>query len=357
VFVEHANPYIQQWNLNVQRELPGDMVFEIAYLGSKGTRLIWGESGVVLNQLPPEFQKLGTSLQDLVPNPFFGIITNPTSTLSRSMVTRGQLLRPFPQYTGVSAFRKPFGFSTYHALTLRVDKRFANGISFLGSYTKSKLIDDVSTTVNFLGQASSQQNAYDRRAERAVSTQDVAQRLVISYVYELPIGRGKPFLNNFSSANWLASGWQINGISTFQSGIPLVIVSGQNNAGIFSPGQRLNNLTGRSARITGGKTSDRIAQWFDTSVFTFAPAFTFGNAPRTLPDARNPGTRLFDISIFKNNYLREGKFNAQFRAEFFNAFNTTQFNGPGTNRPSGDFGVISGASGPRQIQLALKLMF
>jgi hypothetical protein len=184
----------------------------------------------------------------------------------------------------------------------------------------------------------------------------VAQRLVISHVYELPIGRGKPFLNNFGPvANWLSSGWQVNGITTFQSGIPLVITSGQNNAGIFSPGQR-PNVAGQSARITGGTRADRIAKWFDTSLFTFAPAFTFGNAPRTQPDARNPGTRLFDISIFKNSFFREGKYNAQFRAEFFNAFNTTQLGGPGTTLSGGNFGVISSASGPRQIQLALKLI-
>jgi hypothetical protein len=359
LFLDDATPYIQQWNLNVQRELPGDIVFEAAYLGSKGTRLIDGENGVVLNQLRPEFYDLKTKLQDQVPNPFFGIITNPTSTLSRSTVQRGQLLRPFPQYTGMTAFRKPHGFSIYHALTLRADKRFSSGLSFLASYTKSKLIDDVSQTVSFLGPAGNKQDAYDRRAERAVSTQDVPQRLVLSYVYELPIGRGKPFLKNVRSwSSWLVSGWQINGITTFQSGTPLVITSA-NNAFLFSPGQRPNNFSGRSARIKGGSRSDQIAKWFDTSIFTFAPAFTFGNVGRTLPDARVPGTRNFDISLFKNNSFHEGKYNAQFRIEAFNAFNTPQFSAPGQSLSNAaGFGVIGGtAIGPRQIQVALKLLF
>jgi hypothetical protein len=356
VFLDDANPYIQQWNFNVQREMPGSMVFEVAYLGSKGTRLIDGESGVVLNQLRPELQTMGTRLQNLVINPFFGIITNTASTLSRSQVQQGQLLRPFPQYTGVTAFRKPHGFSIYHALTLRADKRFSHGLSFLASYTAGKLIDDVSQTVSFLGPAGNKQDAYNRRAERAISTQDVAQRLVLSYVYEFPFGKNKRFLNDTGwVSRWLLNGWQFNGITTFQSGTPLIITSGQNNAGIFSPGQR-PNMSG-SAKITEGTRSDRIAKWFDTSVFSFAPAFTFGTVPRTLPDMRTPGTRLWDLSLFKNNYFNEGRHNVQFRAEFFNAFNNVNLGAPGQTLSSGNFGVIGGAGAPRQIQLALKLLF
>jgi hypothetical protein len=358
VFITNSSPYIQQWNLNVQRELPGAVLFEAAYLGSKGTRLIDGESGVVFNQLPREFQSLGTRLQDLVDNPFFGVITNPTSTLSRPTVQFGQLLRPFPQYTGVSAFRKPAASSIYHALTLRADKRFSHGLSFLVSYTAGKLIDDASQTVSFLGPAGNKQDAYNRRAERSVSTQDVAQRLVLSYVYELPFGRQKRFFNVGNRVGrWLASGWQFNGITTFQTGTPLIINSSQNNAGVFSPGQR-PNWSGRSARIEGGRTADRIVRWFDTSVFSFALPFTFGNTPRTMPDVRTPGQRNFDLALFKNNTFGEGKYTAQFRVEFFNAFNTPQFAAPGQTLGSSNFGVISGtAISPRQIQLALKLLF
>jgi TonB dependent receptor len=365
LFLDDASPYMQQWNLNVQRELPSDILFEAAYIGSKGTRLIDGESGgVTLNQLPTSFFSQGTSLQTLVANPFVGLIPYPTSTLAATQVQRGQLLRPYPQYTGLGSFRKPQGNSIYHALTLRADKRFSKNLSLLIAYTKGKLIDDVSQTVTFLGPAGNKQDAYNRRAERSISTQDIAQRLVIGYVYELPFGKGKKLFGDAPKVvNWFIGGWQVNGITTFQSGTPLIITQSQNNAGIFSPGQR-PNWTGQSARLEGGSTADRLNRWFDTSQFTAAPAFTFGNTPRTLPDARNPGTNLWDLSFFKNNYFGEKNYNLQFRVEMFNAFNTPQFAGPvagpGTQVGNTNIGVIGGTVpgiGSRQIQLALKLLF
>jgi len=241
-------------------------------------------------------------------------------------------------------------------LTLRADKRFSKGLSLLVAYTKGKLIDDVSQTVNFLGPAGNKQDAYNRKAERAVSTQDVAQRLVIGYVYELPFGKGKSLFGDAPTlVDKIIGGWQINGITTFSSGTPLIITQSQNNAGIFSPGQR-PNWTGVSAKLEGGSTTDRLARWFDTSQFTAAPAFTFGSAPRTMPDVRNPGLKLWDISFFKNMYFSEKKYNAQFRVEMFGAFNTPQFNGPGATVGNNNFGVIGGAGGARQIQLALKLI-
>ncbi len=358
LFLDDASPYVQQWNLNVQRELPSNILFEAAYIGSKGTRLIDGEGGgVTLNQLPTSFFSQGTSLQTLVANPFVGLIPYPTSTLAAAQVQRGQLLRPYPQYTGLGSFRKPQGNSIYHAFTLRADKRFSKGLSLLVAYTNGKLIDDVSQTVTFLGPAGNKQNAYDRRAERAVSTQDVSQRLVIGYVYELPFGQGKALFGKAPTVvDKIIGGWQINGITTFSRGTPLIITQSQNNAGIFSPGQR-PNWTGQSAQIEGGSTADRINRWFDILQFTAAPAFTFGTTPRTMPDVRNPGTKLWDISFFKNNYFGgERRYNAQFRVEMFGAFNTPQFGGPGATVGNSNFGVIGGSGGTRQIQLALKLI-
>ena len=119
VFTTNATPYVQQWNVNVQRELPGNFIAEVAYLGSKGTKLLIGESGLAFAQVDPSFLALGTALQDQVPNPFFGIITNPSSPLRFETVQRARLLRPFPQYDGVSAFRVPGAESIYHAMTLR----------------------------------------------------------------------------------------------------------------------------------------------------------------------------------------------------------------------------------------------
>jgi hypothetical protein len=292
-----------------------------------------------------------------VQNPFFGIITNPSSPLRFQTVSRGRLFRPYPQYSGVNAFRIPHGDSIYHGGTLKADKRFSNGVTFLVAYTWNKLIDDVSTTVNFLGQASSRQNVYDSRAERAIGSQDIAHRFVTSFVYDLPFGKGRRFGKDLpSAANWLLGGWQFNGIVAFQSGLPLLITQQQNKVGLFNPSQR-PTWNGNDANL-GGSRNDKVGKWFDTSAFSLTPAFTFGNTPRVMPNLRADGTKNFDLSLFKNNSFKEGKFNAQFRAEFFNAFNRVQFGTPGTQRDSGNFGVVGGqANGPRQIQLALKLVF
>jgi hypothetical protein len=356
VFPDNGSPYIQQWNLNLQRELPGNVVFEAAYIGSKGTRLLAGESGLNYNQLQPSFLSLGSQLTQQVDNPFFGIFTNPTSNLRFAKVSRNQLLRPFPQYTDVNAFRVPFGFSIYHGGTLKADKRFSKGVSFLVAYTWSKLIDDVSTTVGFLGQASARQNVYDRAAERAIGSQDIAHRFVTSFVYDLPFGKGKKFGNDWrSAASCLAGGWQFNGIVTFQSGLPILITQGANNVGLFNPSQR-PTWNGTDPNREGGK-SDKLAQWFDKSAFTITPAFTFGNTPRVMPDLRQDGEKNFDLSLFKNNYFSEGKRNLQFRVEFFNAFNRVRFAGPNGQFDNSAFGTVSGqGNGPRQIQFALKLM-
>ncbi len=295
------------------------------------------------------------------------MITNPLSSLSRATVEYRQLLRPWRQYNSVGSFRKPRADSIYHGMTIRVDKRFSQGFSFLVAYTAGKLIDNASSAVSFLGPiassvelgiSASKLDSYNRRLERSISSMDVAQRAVFSYVYELPFGKGKKFLANASSAvNLLIGGWQVNGITTFQSGQPMIVAALSNNTYIYS-GQRLNN-NGQSARITGGTTDSRLAQWFDTSVFSQPAAYTFGNVSRTLSDVRVPGLNTTDLSIFKNTYLGPGeKLNLQYRVEMFNAFNTPQFGRPGPGFGYGSFGVISSAAvSPRQIQMALKLVF
>ena len=196
VFTTNQVPHMQQWNLNVQRELPGNIITEVAYIGSRGTDLLIGESGLQFGQVDPSFLSLGTGLQDQVANPFFGIITNPSSPLRFATVSRNRLLRPYPQYDGVSAFRVPGAKSIYHGFTARADKRFANGLSLLASYTLGELKDDASTTVGFLGQAGTQQNAYDRAGDYSLSSNDVKYRFVSAFVYDLPFGKDQPFGTN-----------------------------------------------------------------------------------------------------------------------------------------------------------------
>ncbi len=354
-FNDYRNPVIQEWNGTVQQDFGRGFVVEVGYLANKGNHLIDGESNMTYNQLPASFFALGNQLlsTNQVPNPFFGIITNPTSTLSQPTVAASQLLRPYPQYTSLNAFRKPQANSIYHSLTVRAEKRFSAGLQILASLTAGKLIDDASQTVTFLGAAGTKQDFYNRAAERAISTQDVSRRVALSGNYEIPIGRNKQFLGRLPRAlDFAIGGWQLNAIATFQTGIPLQISNGANNTGLGSPGQRPNN-NGKSAKLDS-PTMDR---WFDTTVFSQAPNFTFGNLSRTLPDVRMPSQNNVDASLFKNFPVTE-RMNVQFRAEAFNATNHPTLGAPGTDVTNvGSFGVITTKSGSRQLQLALKLTF
>lgn len=347
----------QQWNLNVQRELPGDISVEVGYMGNRGSWLPDGDGGRSFNQLPTELLSLGDQLISRVDNPFFGVITDPLSPLSQPEVNLNQLLRPFPQFTDVSANRKSNGNSMYHAFTIRVDKRFDNGLSFLLAFTGSKLMDDASSTVGFLGPATgSRLDHNNRRNEWSLSSFDISRRFVASWVYELPFGKGKSFGGGArGTVGYLISGWQTNGILTLSGGTPLWIDGlDSDHTGIFS-GQRANN-DGRSARITGGTTDERISEWFDTDVFSVPEPYTLGNVSRTLPDVRVPGLRSVDLSLFKNNYIGES-YNVQFRVEMFNALNSAHFLAPDNNINSSGFGSITSARSARQIQLATKFIF
>jgi hypothetical protein len=358
IFNDWQNPIIQQWNGTLQRQVKGGVLLEAGYLGSKGQHLIDGESSMAMNQLPASYFSLGNQLlgTNQVPNPFFGIITNPTSSLSQPTVSYAQLLKPFPQYTSVSPFRKPQANSLYHSFTLRAEKRFSHGLNLLLSYTGGKLIDDASQVVTFLGAAGTKQDYYNRKAERSISAQDVSRQLVISFNYDLPVGKGRMLLTHMPAPlDAIIGGWQGNGIYTYRTGIPLQISNGVNQTNLGSPGQRPNN-NGESAKLSGPVES-RLNEYFDTSVFSQAGIFTFGNTSRTSPDLRAPSLHNIDFSIFKNFSLRE-RMTLRYQAEFYNGTNTPLWSAPGTtvNAVSG-FGVITSATSQRVCQMALKLMF
>ena len=226
---------------------------EAGYIANKGNHLIDGESNMTYNQLPPSYLALGNELlgSNTVPNPFYGIITNPTSSLSQPRVAYSQLLRLYPQYTSVNAFRKPQANSIYHAFTLSVTKRYSHGLNLQVSYTAGKLIDDASQTVTFLGAAGTKQDFYNRAAERSISAQDISQRFVTAFNYELPVGRNRLLLKSAPKAiDFVLGGWQVNGIVTLQTNIPLQISNGGNNTNLGSPGQRPNN-NGKCAKNEG----------------------------------------------------------------------------------------------------------
>ena len=355
VFVrgEHEG-YTQHWNFNIQHELARGLAVDIAYAGSKGTGL---PATIQANQLPDEFLKLGTALNEQVPNPFLGSVA--AGPLSRPTISRGQLLRPYPQFTAVSFNTINVGSSIYHSMQLKATKRFGRSTIAL-AYTLSKGIGDSEAVVGWLepsGTPGSFQDNYNRRLDRAVNAFDVPQRLVLFYTAELPFGKGNKWLGNAGKAGWLVSGWEVNGIYTAQSGTPLFLTTSRNLTNSFGGGSRPDN-NGQSARLSGD-AHDRLSGWFDSSVFSQPAPFTFGNTGRTLPDVRGHGINNLDFGLAKNNrFGPEGRFNLQFRSEFFNVLNRVRFGDPGLSFGTPQFDIVSRqANSPRLIQFALKLLF
>lgn len=345
-----TNAYVQHWNLAVQRELPGKVIVEVAYAGNRGVRL---PVAIQFNQLDPKYQALGNELSASVANPFFGIVQ--TGGLSTRNTTKGQLLRPFPQYGGISTFQQNAASSFYHSMTLLLEKRFSRNFNVRLAYTNSKLIDESSGRV--FGVTSFQppvQNAYNLKAERSLSEGDVAQRLVISHTVNLPFGRKERWLGNASAiTDAVLGGWSLNGALTMHSGYPLALTS-IGNSGIFNAVLRPNSA-GRSAKLDT-EIQSRLAKYFDTSAFTVPAAFTLGNVSRTLPDVRGPGRFNYDLNLSKHFVIKE-PLALQFRADAFNLTNTPYFGAPGVQVGATNFGVIATSSGERQFQFALKLLF
>lgn len=344
-----TSPYVQQWNFGTQTTLPGQLLVEVAYAGSKGSRLM---QNLGFNQIADEYLALGNELLRQVPNPFLGQIPANT-TLGRATVSLGQTLRPYPQFLDVEAIRSTSGSSSYHSMQLRVERRFSSGFTVLMAYTVSKLIDDgmPGGETAYFGENPSHQNYNNRRLERSVASQSVPQRFVASYVYELPFGGGSNTLLRRA-----ARGWQLNGITTLQSGIPLSLRTASNpTLGAVGSGALRPDNNGKSAKLSG-PTVDRLDRYFDTSVFSQPAPFRFGNTARTLPDVRAPGIVNFDFSAIKNTRFRE-QFNLQFRAEMFNALNNTNFGLPATTFGAPGFGSINSASAARIIQFGLKLYY
>lgn len=353
------SPRVQEWNLNVQRELPGRMTIEVGYIGNKGTHLQNGDT-TPYDQLDPKYLSLGNQLRQQVPNPFYGVITDPRSALSSQTVEYGQLLRPYPQLTGLNLNWRPNGNSIYHAATVRVERRFSGGLSLLAAFTGGKVISDCEGSGFFSSAGgSAAQDTYNRRAERAVSQEDIARRLVVSGSYQLPIGKGKRLLAGANRlTETLLGGWQVNGLWTWQTGMPIPILQPVNQAGIYNGRQRPNN-NGTPAAYTSGSKQDKVAHWFDASVFSITPPYQFGTAPRTLTSVRQPGIANVDTSLFKVfPILSEHRLDAQFRLEVFNVMNKAQFGRVNSTIGSAATGnITSVAMNPRQSQLGLKLVF
>jgi hypothetical protein len=298
------------------------------------------------------------------PNPFFMngealALTGPTTTV-------GQLMRPFPQYTSVQLAGQGSYDSIYHSLQVTANKRFANAGSLLVAYTNAKLISDTDTLTSWLepGVGGIQDNN-DLRAERSLSSQDVPQRLVISYVLDIPIGKGRKYLSSVDpTLDKIVGGWGIDGVTIFQRGFPLVFKNGQaNGTTLFGGGSRPNIVPGCETNVSGSATS-RLSGWFQTMCFTAPADFTFGDEPRVDPRLRAQGISNFDFAIFKRTrFPASERFGLEFRTEVFNIFNRTQFAPPNTiccTANNQNFGVVTSTApgtNPRLVQFGLKFLF
>ena len=308
-FSDYVNPIIQQWNANIQRELPAGWLIETAYLGSKGNHLPDGEGSIQYDQLNPSIlntpdrDRLIPNASNLVANPFFGVITNPASTLRLATVQYGQLLRPYPQYTGIGAFRKPSGNSIYHSFTLRLEKRFSHGLSMLFSYTASKLIDDVSQQVNFCweplpampeaGLLQPRSETFHLGAGRVAAASH--QRQLRPSVWPQPDVPQPRAQGGGLHPGRMAGKRDRRPSST---GTPIQIGNGQNALNIFSANQRAS-ATGADPYM-GGAVSDRLTHYFNQSAFVQSGNFVIGTLGRFLPNIRGIGQNNIDASIFKN---------------------------------------------------------
>jgi hypothetical protein len=342
IFPTWRTPMNQMWNANIQRSVLKDFIVEAAYVGSRGERL-W--NNYTANATNPIFLSMGSALNNLVPNPFFGKIT--TGSLSAATVRQGVLLVPYPQYTGVGVLRGSVGDSVYHGLTLRGERSFTHGVMFQASYTAAKLIDDVNE--RFVG-GNNYDNPYNLRQSRSISAADISQRFVANYVWVLPFGHGKQFFSH-GLASWILGNWQTTGILTFQTGTPISVTGACSFSGTSGLGCTSNKL--RDGNLSGGGTMN---QWFDTTAFTNPAPYSFGNASRTEPDLRNPGTIAWDSGMSRWQPIKE-RMRLQFRADMYNILNHPNLGAPSASVTSSTFGQITTKSGNRTITMALRLEF
>jgi hypothetical protein len=312
-FRHSPTPYVQQWNFNIQQDVGAGFVAQVAYVGSSAHDLYYPDQ---INQ----------------PTPGPGAI---------------QQRRPFPQYSALYAYA-PLVSSSFESLQAQVERRFHHGLSVLAAYTLGHSIDNGSSQVD--SGVPAPQNALDFSAERGDSNFDVRNRFVLSSVYELPFGKGKPFLSTSRIGNIVAGGWQMTGIFSAQTGLPFTPVLN------FDPSN--TGTTARPNRIGTGSLPDSVRspqQWFDTSAFLTPTTFTFGNSGRNI--LRGPGFRNLDLGLSRFIALTE-RANLEFRAEAFNLFNTPQFGLPNATLGVATTGTISSVVNPqRELQFALRLAF
>ncbi len=360
-------PYEQSWSFGVERQLPANIYLTGLYVGKKGTHLYFSGANYI-NHLGPQVEGYSldqiNNLTNLVDNPFYGIITDPNSYLSAPQIQEVNVELPYPQFPGgVSVDAYPIASSTYHSLQLMAEKRYSNGLQFLVTYVWSKSIDDASVpddNTTWLGSFTSLQDPNKPWLERSLSTFDIPAVVQWSYVYDLPIGHGRLFLNRMPSVlEAIAGGWKTNGVWRIACGRPLPFFT-YDGTSIPTYGSQRPNIVAKLRR-SGGKDSDWINNYFaNPEAIVLPPVYTLGNAPRATALARSPLAFNSNLSVEKDFSLalvHEGmKF--ELRLEAQNAFNHPVFGTPNTSVDDPNFGIVGYTSNsPRQVQLGAKLIY
>ena len=331
-----AQPYSIRWNFDIQHELGKNLVLQVGYMGNHAVHL---PSNVEINAAPAQYlsnlsvrdQAVINNLTANVPNPFAGLI--PGQTLNGSTVQKQQLLRPFPQFTGITRQMMNEGSSYFHLLDVRLEKRYSKGLTFLASYGYSKQIERIARL-----------NPTDPVPEKRIGSEDRPHRLVASGSYELPFGSGKPWLARGGVVNQIVGGWITTGTYTLQSG----------------PALNWGNVIYYGGDIH--LDPHNVDHAFDTTRFNTNSSQQLANNIRSFPtrfgNLRSDGVNQWDLSAIKNFGIKE-RAKLQYRCEFFNAFNHPRFDAPNLTPTSTSFAVITtqAQDNPRAIQMALRLVF
>jgi hypothetical protein len=362
-----AYGYSQQWNLGLERSFGQHSAFSVAYAAAKGTHLTlsltYTGTGLNLNQLPDQFDSLGPALLAQIANPFYGVL--PAGTLMGApTVAQGYLLLPHPQYPGELAQAVPrFGASSYNALQGTYVHHFEHAGIVQAAYTWGKLLSNTESTSAFQdgqGGIGVVQDYQNLKAERSISEQDIANSLVINYGLDIPLGHGWRYWSNVNAfANAVVSGWRINGITQFRSGVPLAVVAAPNALTQFGAGRIRPNYTSGCSKYASGSShsSARAREWFNTSCFTQPDSFSFGDEPRVDALLKSDGAANFDTAVSKSVPLND-RCRLNFKAEIFDLFNHPQFALPVVDLSSPSFGQVQNQRNlPRTIQLAMRITF
>ncbi|WP_263418160.1 TonB-dependent receptor [Terriglobus albidus] len=388
LYADEPNGYTYQWNLSVEHQFPLGIALTTAYAGLRGENL---PISIPINPLPDSVVAQAAADPDCssgnigncflnakVANPFYPTITQ--GTLKNATITRNQLLRPFPHYGSISNSGHYAGLSNYHSLEVKLQKRMASGGQLLGSYTFSKLLTNAEYLTSWLdATGTAGYSDYNNLAgEYALSSFDARQRLVVSYVYPLPIGKGQRFLSNLNGiGNGLLGGWGVEGITTFQKGLPLALTNATNTLSTYAFLGSMRPMYVPSAngcngtKTTSGSAYDRLGgtaaktTYFNTACFVQQSVsnpyvfnrFQYGNESRTDSTLRGPGQANWDMSVYKDLSINENvKF--RFRVEAFNVFNRVQFGNPNTSVGNTLFGnITTQLNNPRALQVSGRFLF